>query len=409
MMLHSEKSTDDTRTSKPVFTLLDFAAVIIKRWRLTACVTLAAAIVAVIYTLLLPNLYTARSMILPLEDDHEGVGAALGQLAGLAGVGRIGLGNPSKADVYMTMLNGETIRDPLIDRFRLMEAYEAKYRTDAYGALDKHVAITAGKKDGVITIAVDDKNPRRAAEMANAYVEELGRLAVRLNMASAGNDRMYLEKRLASARADLAKAEDALKAFQSKNKAVSVSDQAKATIEGVAQLRAQLAAQEVQLSAYRSQFTDSSQEVRTSKAAIGRLQAQIARLEGNGGGGSAIPSVGSMPQLGQQYLRLMRDFKIQETMVELLTKQYEVAKMSEVKDVSPFQVLQVAKVPEKKSKPHRTLIVLVAALTAFLCSVYLSFVLEHIDRMSEQDKIRWFELKGRLLFWKKQKLSLQNE
>jgi uncharacterized protein involved in exopolysaccharide biosynthesis len=380
-------------------TFLDYAAVIVKRRRLIAGFTLATVILSTIAVLLLPSIYTAAAMILPTEDDK---GAMLGQLGGLAGIAGTSLGGPTKADLYVTMLRSETVKDPLIDRFKLMEVYKAKLRLDVYRALDKNVIVTTGKKDGVITIAVNDKNPQRSADMANAYVEELGRQAVRLNMTSAGKNRGYLEERLAAARADLAKAEDSLKTFQSKNKAVSVSDQAKATIEGVAQLRAQLAAQEVQLATLQRQFTESSQKVKTARATVDSLRAQIGKLEGTGGRSSSIPSVGSMPQLGQEYMRLMRDFKIQETLVELLTKQYEVTKLSEVKDVSPFQVLQVAKVPEKKSKPHRSLIVILAVITAIVCSVYIAFVCEHLEEMSEQDTMRWLGIRRQLLFWKKQ-------
>ncbi|MFZ2950791.1 MAG: Wzz/FepE/Etk N-terminal domain-containing protein [Desulfuromonadaceae bacterium] len=399
MMQHPDNPNLNPRSSNPApgsSGLLDYLAVLLKHRRLIAGFTLTATILSVIVVLQLPNIYTAKAMILPVDDDKGGMGVMMGQLGGLAGISGVALGGPTKADLYMTMLRSETVRDPLIDRFKLMEVYKAKFRVDAYTALNKNVIVSAGKKDGVITIAVDDKNPKLAAELANAYVDELGRQAVRLNMSSAGKNRVYLEERLAATRADLAKAEDALKNFQSKNKAVSVTDQARATIEGVAQLRAQLAAQEVQLAAFQRQFTESSQEVKTTKATVANLRAQIGKLEGSGGGSSSIPSVGSMPQLGQEYLRLMRDFKIQETLVELLTKQYEVTKLSEVKDVSPFQVLQVAKVPERKSKPHRSLLVIIAFFAAFVCSIYVAFILEHIDKMPEEDKNRWANMKRRL-------------
>jgi len=374
--------------STPTVNLLDYVAVLLKQRRLIAGITVAATILSIIIVLLLPSIYTAKAMILPMEDDKGVMGAMLGQLGGLAGIAGAGLGGPTKAELYMTMLKSETVKDPLIDRFKLLEVYKAKFRVDAYTALDRNVMITTGKKDGVISIAVNDKNPQRAAEMANAYVEELGRLAVRLNMIAAGNNRVYLEERLASAHAELARAEDALKSFQAQNKAVSVTDQAKATIEGVAQLRAQLAVQEVQQATLRRQFTESSQEVKTATATVANLRAQIGELEGMGGGSSSIPSVGNMPQLGQEYLRLMRDFKIQETLVELLTKQYEVTKLSEVKDVSPFQVLQVAKVPEKKSKPVRSKIVAITFILALVGTCTFILARDNFQKMPVANKNR---------------------
>lgn len=401
MQQHPDTHSPDTPPPNSSSGLLDYMAVIVKHRRMISGIVLVAVIIAAVYASLLPNIYTAKAMILPLETDKAGVGATLGQLGEVAGIAGLGLGGSSITDLHMTMLRSETVRDPLIERFKLMDAYKAKLRSEAYAALDRNIDISAGKKDGVITIAVDDKDPRRAAEMANASVEELGKMAVRLNTSSAGNNRVYLEERLAEARADLATAEDALKVFQSRNKAVSVTDQARATIDSVAQLRAQLAAQEVQLATIRRQFTESSQEAKNARTAISNLRAQIGSLEGAGGGSSAVPSVGSMPRLGQEYARLMREFKIQETLVELLSKQYEVAKLSEVKDVSPFQVIQVAKVPDSKSKPHRMLMVLAAFIVSLFCSVYVAFVVENFENMSEQDSLRCAEMSRWLFFWKK--------
>lgn len=396
MIQRPDNSNPEPRTSNlapasPGF--IDYLAVLIKHRRLIVGSTLAATILSIIVVLLLPSIYTARTMILPAEDEKGIMGTMMGQLGGFAGVAGVGLGlGQTKADLYVTMLRSETVMDPLIDRFKLMEVYKAKLRVDVYTVLTRNVIVTAGKKDGVITIAVNDKNPQRAAEIANAYVEEMGRQATRLSMTSSGKNRIYLEERLAVARADLAKAEDALKAFQAKNKAVSVTDQAKATIEGVAQLRAQLAAQEVQLATLQRQFADSSQKVKTARATIDNLRTQIGKLEGMGGGSSSIPSVGSMPQLGQEYMRLMRDFKVQEALVELLTKQYEVTKLSEAKDVSPFQVLQVARVPERKSKPLRSKIVMFTFFTALASTCVLALLLEAFRNMPEMSRSRWINL-----------------
>jgi capsule polysaccharide export protein KpsE/RkpR len=223
-------------------------------------------------------------------------------------------------------------------------------------------------------------------------VEELGGVAAGLNMTGAGKNRSFLEKRIAESRADLNHAEDALKNFQTRNKAISVTDQAQATITSIAQLRAQLAAQEVQLATLKRQFTDTSQEVKTAKATVASLRAQIAGLEGKGGGSSSIPNVGSVPQLGQEYLRLMREFKIQETVLEMLTKQLEVSKLSEVKDISPFQVLQKAKIPEKKSKPARRKMVKTALFVSLIGSIMIAFGLEYIGRIDNETKQRWKSL-----------------
>jgi uncharacterized protein involved in exopolysaccharide biosynthesis len=156
----------------------------------------------------------------------------------------------------------------------------------------------------------------------------------------------------------------------------------------------------VQLATYRRQFTDSSQEIKNMTTSIANLKAQIAKMEGSEGTG-ALPSVGAVPALGQEYVRLMRDFRIQESLVEMLTKQYEMAAFTAAKDVSPFQVMVPARVPEKKSKPHRAIIVVMALLTTAVASVYLAVVLEFMEKMPDRDKERWHGLKGHLLSWRK--------
>jgi len=402
----SADSMQSPTTSCRPSSLFDYFQIIAVRFRTILKITLAAAVISVVGSLLLPNIYTARTLILPSQEERGLMSTMMGQLGGLAtlaaGAGAQ-IGGPSTADLYVSMLRSEAVKDPLIDRFKLMEVYGRKYRSDTYTLLDKNTAVSVGKKDGIITIAVSDKDPKRAAALANGYATELGNLAVRLNIAGAGQTRNFLEERLVKAKAELVKAEENLKVFQAKNKAVSVTAQAEATIKGVAELRAQLAAQEVQLATYRRQFTDSSQEVKNLSTSVGNLRAQIAKLEGTGGD-SALPSVGSVPTIGQEYVRLMREFKIQESLVELLTKQYEMARLSEAKDVSQVQVIQSAKIPERKSRPHRAIIVLISVFIAFLLSVYGTIVANVMSGMSEQEKMRWKEMGSQLLFWKRARM-----
>ena len=154
-------------------------------------------------------------------------------------------------------------------------------------------------------------------------------------------------------------------------------------------MRAKLAAEEVKLATYRRQFTESSQEVKNQATAVANLRGQIAKLEGSGGN-SSIPSVGSVPAIGEEYIRLMREFKVQESLVEMLTKQYEMAKFSEAKDISPFQVLLKARVPERKSKPARAKMVFVITCLTFISSAILVMLLyENVNLMSEAEKERW--------------------
>jgi uncharacterized protein involved in exopolysaccharide biosynthesis len=379
-------------TANREISLIDCIEVIVKRWRMIAAIILSVTVVSTVFTLFMPNLYTAKSMIIPGDDDKGGMGALMSQLGGLAGLAGVG-GSKSTGDLYVTMLKSEALKDQLIDRFKLMDVYKTQFRTNVYAALDTSTLIALGKKDGVIVIMVDNKDPKWAADLANGYVEELGKLTTRLNMASAGNNRSFYEKRLLDAKSDLIKAEDALKEFQSKNKVVSVTDQAQAAISAIAQLKAQLATQEVQLVVLQRQFTDSSQEVKAAKASISKLRTQLSGLEGKSSGSSSIPSVGNVPQLGQEYLRLMREYKIQEAVFEMLTKQSEFTQLSESKDVPSFQVLQKATVPEKKSKPVRKKIVLIAGFVASFLSILAAFFLELVQKISSEDRNRWDKIK----------------
>jgi len=409
-MQQTENNNLEPRDSnpEPVFstiepdkiTFLEYLLIIAKYKKIIFGVTFGVAVVTALFSLALKNIYTARTMILPADEDKGLMGAMLAQMGGLGGLAGDALGGRNKVDQYVTMLKSETIKDTIIDRFKLMEVYKAKYRMSAYKALDRNIVISTGKKDGVITIAVDDKDPARAANIANAYVTELGKLAAGFKMTGAGNNRAFLEKRMAETRTDLSKAEDALKSFQANNKAISVTDQATATIKAVANLRAKLAIQEVQLANLQRQYTDSSQEVKSLKSIIENLQVQIDKLEGKGDG-SSIPTVGSLPQLGQEYMRLTREFKIQEAVFEVLVKQYEMASLSEAKDISPLQIIQVAKKPERKSKPSRSKIVLGVTFVTGLFMIMIAFLHEYSSRLSPDDRKRWeqISLQLPLLAW----------
>ena len=394
-----ENKNFNSQTSNPdseEINLLDLLLVPAKRWKMIISVPFVVALITSVFTLFMPNIYTAKTMIVPNDNDSGSMSAMMAQLGGLASLAGGEIGSKTTSDLYVTMLKSETIMDPMIDKFKLMDLYKAKLRSNVYLSLGSITEVSLGKKDGVITIAVSEKDPKLAADLANEYVDQLGKMIASLSMAGAGSNRMFLEKRISEARTDLTKAEDDLKNFQSKNKSVSVTDQAQATIAAVAQMRAQLAVKEVELGTLQRQFTDASQEVKTVKAAIFNLRGQISALEGKGGASSSIPSVGSLPQLEQEYLRLMRELKIQETVLEMLTKQYEMAKLSEVKDTSSIQVLQKAKVPERKSQPRRSKIVIMTAIATGFFMVLVAFILHFIEHMSPVARARWSEFKTQL-------------
>lgn len=374
--------------------ILDYLEAIIARKKSILVSTVLAFIISTAVSFTLPKTYSATAKILPPQPDQSFMSMMMGQVGGVAGLAGDLLGKGSSADVYVSILKTDAVSDVIIDRFNLMQVYEQKYRLDTYQKLAANVEIAAGKKDGIISIKVEDRDPTRAAQMANAYVAELGRKSVGLSTSSAAANREFLEGRLAQAKAELAKAEDALKAFQARSGMVAVTEQTEAAVEGIAQLKGQLVAQEAQLAMLRRQFTDEAAEVKRATAVISDLRRQLSGLEGGGTG--AIPGVGAVPELGQQYLRLMREFKIQETLVELLTKQYEVVKLNEAKEVDGVQLIQQARVPDKKSSPKRSVIILAATCAAFLAAVAYALLREAGGRASAEERQRWSRIKGRL-------------
>lgn len=371
--------------------LLGYLEVIARRWRMIARITAVAFIVSLVVAFQFPETYSSTALILPPQQDAGMMGMMSAMTGGVSSLAGDLLGKGTSADLYVGILNSSAVKDAIIDRFELMEVYQQRFRIDAQNVLGSKANIASGKKDGIISITVEDKDPKRAADLANAFVEELGKLTVKLNITGAGQNRGYLEKRLAKAKTDLAGAEEALKLFQSKNKALDVPEQAKASIQSVAQLKAQLAAQEVQLASMRRRFTDSGQDVKDLKTSVVTLRAQLGQVEGEGRG-STILSVGSVPQLGQEYVRLMRELKVQEAIFELLTKQYEMARMSEAKDVDGMQIIQQATVSDKKSKPKRSLIVMATTIFAGLVAVLCSFVQEAWTKLPSEERRRCNEI-----------------
>lgn len=387
--LESRTSNLEPVSNDEEIDFLEYLEIILRRKKIILLVTISAFILSIVLALVLPKIYSSTARILPPQQD-QGLMAMMMSSAGGAGLASLAgsmLGTGTPADQFASILQSERIKGAIIDRFKLMEEYKVDYRLDMYTKMEKIVEIKAGKKDGIITITVEDEDPKKAADIANAYIDELGKLVSQLGVSDARSNRGFLEGRLVRARVDLVRAEEAMKAFQSKNNAISVPDQAKASIEGVALLKAQLAVQEAQLSALRSQFTDSTQEVQNLKATVRNLKSQIARLEGMGTG--AIPSVGSVPALAQNYVRLLREFKTQEMLVELLTKQYELAKLTEAKDISSIQVIQRAEVPDKKIKPKRRNLVLGITFVAFIFSVSFVVLLSYIAMMPANERQRW--------------------
>lgn len=373
--------TDDC--SDDEINLLELLQVIVKRKAFIIKVCAAAVVLSICYSLTLKNIYTATAKLLPPQKESGGgLSALLGQAGGLAGLAAGGLGGSS--DLYMGILKSRSVADAVIKRLDLQTEFKTKNLDDTRSAIAGSVKFQAGK-DGIISISADSTDPKKAALLANSFVDELSRRSVQLNLSKAGTERIFLEKRLDVVRQDLKNAENDMKTFQEKYKTIKADSQATVAIEGIAKLQAQIVTQEVQLATVRNSMTDENSEVKALQAGIAKLKNQFGAMTGRGGADNIIPSTGNVPGLGVEYVRKLRELKIQETIFEQLSKQYEVAKINEAKDSSSLQVLDEAVTPLRKSKPKRSTIVILSAVTAFFVSILIVFIQEYLSKMSPQD------------------------
>jgi tyrosine-protein kinase Etk/Wzc len=336
--------------------------------------TTTVATAAIVITLLMPPIYTGSTKILPPQNQSaaSGVLAQLGGLAGLAG-GAI----KSPTEIYVSMLKSRTVADSLISRFELLNLYKAVYPSQAREQLAEVTTILAGK-DAIITIEVDDKDPKRAAALANGYVEELLKLTQVLAVTDASQRRLFFERQYAQARDNLANAEEAARHALQQGGLVKVDEQGRGMIETTARLRAQITMKEVQIGAMRTYASDQNADLRATQQELEALRRELAKVEGTGSDLAVAP--GASSNRGVENLRLLRNVKYYEIIYELLGRQYELSKIDEAKESSVVQVLDRAIEPDRKSKPKRTLIVVVSTMAAFVISLLLAFVIEAITR-----------------------------
>lgn len=378
--------------------LLELLQVLVKRKMVIVKICSLAVVASVAYSLTLPNIYTATAKILPPQKENAGgLSALLGQAGALAGLASGGLGGGN--DLYVGILKSRSVADAVIQRPELAQGFKGKTLEAARKAVSASIKVQAGN-DGIISVTADDTDPKRSALLANAFIDEMSKTTIRLNLSKAGTERTFLEKRLDLVKRDLVKAEEDLKSFSQRNKIVQVDSQAKASIEGVARLKAELATKEVQLSVLKSKQTDESPEVKAVETGIQRLKYELRALSGGNGGDGAIPAIGTVPAVGLDYARKLRELKTQEAIFEQLTKQYEVAKINEAKDSSSIQILDEAVAPTKKSKPSRSLIVIMTTMVSFFFSVFCVFLLEYFSKMPEDDKKMLVGMKKQMLVLK---------
>jgi uncharacterized protein involved in exopolysaccharide biosynthesis len=350
--------------------LVELYRALYRRRRLILGITAACAVVAAVISFLLPVFYKAESRILPPQDKGSNLAAQMmGQAGGLVALVGGAAGLKSPGELYVEMLKSRTVLDRMVDRFGLMKTYKAKYREDARNNLRGFLTVREERKSGVIILTVEDKDPGRAAEMANAFVEELKSLAGGLAISEAGQRRMFFEEQIRHTKESLARSEEEIKGFQQRTGMFQVDAQARAIIEGIANLRARIAAKEVEARVLRSFATAQNPDLQRTEEEIRALRVELEKIETakSQGFDPLMPSK-RVPELGTEYLRRLRQLKYNETLYELLAKQYELAKLDEARDAVVIQVIDRAVPPERKSRPKRAVIILSSALLGLLGS-----------------------------------------
>lgn len=384
--------TQQTQAPEDEVNLLDYWRVIVKRRRMIAGLCLSAVLIALVISLLMPNIYESTATLLPQIDSKEGGG--LGALLAASGAGAaaqsLGISLPgtptTPMDLFAAMLKSRIMADDVIKQFNLKELYGTDTIQDARKELEDNTRI-AVSKEKVIKITVEARNPQLAADMASFYVSNLDRLNRTLNVSKAGQNRAFIERRLAETQGNLVKAEETLKDFQTRNKTVAVEAQSKAMIEAAAMIQGQITAQEVQLQVMSSYLSPDNPELSRVRSGIDELKKQLYLLESGKGGKGMLPgdrlhpAMVTVPGLALEYGRLLRELKVQETLYTLLTSQYEQAKLAEARDTPTVQVLDPAIPAEKKSKPRIGLNMMIAGLLALFLGIFLAFFLEYLDRL----------------------------
>jgi tyrosine-protein kinase Etk/Wzc len=364
-----------SRPSEAGFGLLDLLVLLAENVRRLMLVPLACGLAALGITFLVSPTYTAVARILPPQQQGGAaalLAAQLGSLASLA-AGAAGLKNPSEQ--YVGILKGRTIGDAIIERFDLRRVYDLELMEATRRRLANRVDIGAGLRDGIISIEVDDEDPKRAADMANAYVDALRELSRSMSLGEAAQRREFFERRLAEARASLAVAESALQG--SRVDGSTLKAEPRAAIEEVARLKAAVTVAEVKLGVLRGYMSESNPDLKLAATELSALRAQLARAER----GDRVDGQGNGP--AADYVARFRDFKYNEVLFELIAKQYELARLDESRDSVFIQVVDVATPPDRKSRPLRALTAIVTTIAVFFLMVAALVMGAHLRHAAE--------------------------
>ena len=360
----------ETTISEPEFLVFDLLTTLARRKGFILAWTLGMALLIGGISFLLPPQFTTSVTLLPPQQSSSSGAAALAQLGGLSMLGQGGLGLKSPVDMYVSLMRGNNVEEAMIRRFDLAKEYHTKHNYETVKMLESKVNIEANPKDGLIRLSVTDMDPARAAELANGYVEEFRKLSSTLAISEASQRRLFFEQQLDQEKDKLSAAEEELKQTQQTTGLVAMDAQARTMIQSTANLRAQIAAKAVQVSGMRTYAAPGNTDLVLAEKELQSLRAELAQ-HGDESGSSDLNGVGKLPQAGLQYVRKSREVKYNETLFEILARQYEAARLDEAKEGAPIQVVDPATAPDHRSGPKRLYYVLFGFLAGACISMLI--------------------------------------
>lgn len=333
---------------------------------------LVGSVLAAAFALSMPNIYTSTTRFLPAGSESGSRMAAM--MAGVpdfalsaAGIGGAG----GKGDLYKSLLESRSLISEVVEKEGLQAYYETEYLVQTRQKLKGRTGVQIGKKDGLITLSVDDEDPAKAQKIGQTYYDALSRLTATLALTTAQQKRVFFEKQLEQAKNRLVSAEESMQRFQTASGAVALTDQAKAAVEQLAQLRAQISAKKIQIQSMRSFAANTNPDLRRAQHELAALEAELSSLESAPGAGSregsTLLATADIPTTGKGYARELRNLKHAEAMYAMMTRQLEAAKLSEAEEGgNNLQLIDPPDIPELKSKPKRAMMTAVGAMLATL-------------------------------------------
>ena len=348
--------------------LLGLMLLLFRHKTMIGCAIILASVIATTFSMLLPDVYTATTTLLPPAQEQSAAKTFVGEAASLSGLASSDLGLTNPGDLYIAMLKSRSIQDALVDQFSLRRAYSVKTYADARKKLDRSSDILLDK-EGLISLSVSDDDPERAVQLAKGYVGQLRHMSRNLAESEAARRRVFYEQGLAAERENLSKAEVALQQTQENTGLVLPDAQERAVIEAVSRTQAELASAEVKLEEMRTFATPDNPNLRRAEVEVAGLRKELDDLEHSGdslGNGRAEIPAYRLPEANLEYIRRVRDVQYHEALYEFLSKQVEAARIDESGMGATLEVMDDASMPEKRSGPHRMRIVLLTVGVAVL-------------------------------------------